>query len=334
MAEIKDKVVTVESLSILHEHNRNTYMPTVDPIGSGTMTINGNGNFSGDVNASSLTINSEVQLVPMGNGLKFVFGSDSNDMVAETYVNATSLSAIHYWTKTSSTGSSSSIVVSADSSAFPKNGEQDGFTYVYQGTLDSVSAEPVIRSITITGNGTYTAPSGVDGYSPVTVNVSSSETSAPTITVDSSGLIRATAGTEYTTKKLSVSDDSDFKAENIKNGVNIFGITGNFVDGGYFSGNVVKAYETSVIIASGTGSIYVTHYDGVKNDNGTVVGSGLANSTRIDSVDDFDEKKEKYIKVASGEIYYLPEDAVVMDTGSSSLKEYTADKANKMFVLA
>ena len=31
--------------------------------------------------------------------------------------------------------------------------------------------EPVIDSLTITENGTYTAPDGVDGYSPVTVNV-------------------------------------------------------------------------------------------------------------------------------------------------------------------
>jgi hypothetical protein len=32
---------------------------------------------------------------------------------------------------------------------------------------------PVIESLSVTTNGTYTAPSGVDGYSPVTVNVPS-----------------------------------------------------------------------------------------------------------------------------------------------------------------
>lgn len=32
-------------------------------------------------------------------------------------------------------------------------------------------AEPIIESLAITENGTYTAPDGVDGYSPVTVNV-------------------------------------------------------------------------------------------------------------------------------------------------------------------
>jgi hypothetical protein len=31
--------------------------------------------------------------------------------------------------------------------------------------------EPVIQPLEVTENGTYTAPDGVDGYSPVTVNV-------------------------------------------------------------------------------------------------------------------------------------------------------------------
>lgn len=73
MAEIKDKVVTVESLSILHEHNKDTYMPIVNPIGSGTMTINGDGNFSGNLNVSSITINSSVKLVPNADGIEIMF---------------------------------------------------------------------------------------------------------------------------------------------------------------------------------------------------------------------------------------------------------------------
>ena len=34
---------------------------------------------------------------------------------------------------------------------------------------------PVIEALSVTTNGTYTAPSGVDGYSPVTVNVPTQE---------------------------------------------------------------------------------------------------------------------------------------------------------------
>ena len=36
----------------------------------------------------------------------------------------------------------------------------------------AVPSTPKIQSLSVTENGTYTAPSGVDGYSPVTVNVS------------------------------------------------------------------------------------------------------------------------------------------------------------------
>lgn len=67
MAGIKDKVVTVESLSALHEYNKDNYMTKVDPVGSGTMTIDG------DVNANSFMIGSNVKLVPTGNALEIVF---------------------------------------------------------------------------------------------------------------------------------------------------------------------------------------------------------------------------------------------------------------------
>lgn len=40
MAEIKDKVVTAESLKTLHEHNKETYMNNVNPVGNGSLSIN------------------------------------------------------------------------------------------------------------------------------------------------------------------------------------------------------------------------------------------------------------------------------------------------------
>lgn len=52
MAEVKDKIVTVESLSALHQHNKDTYMQMVNPTGSGTMT------FDGDISADSIATNS------------------------------------------------------------------------------------------------------------------------------------------------------------------------------------------------------------------------------------------------------------------------------------
>lgn len=73
MAGIKDKVVTVEALSALHEHNKNAYLQNVNPIGSGTMTMDGDANISGDVVVGSLMIGSNVKLVPTGNSLEIVF---------------------------------------------------------------------------------------------------------------------------------------------------------------------------------------------------------------------------------------------------------------------
>lgn len=40
MADIKDKVVTVESLSVLHESNKETYMTKENPTGNGSFSIN------------------------------------------------------------------------------------------------------------------------------------------------------------------------------------------------------------------------------------------------------------------------------------------------------
>ena len=73
MAEIKDKLVTVESLSILHQDNKNVYMSKTDPTGSGTMTMEGNADFSGSVNVGSFMIGSKVKLVPTENSIEIVF---------------------------------------------------------------------------------------------------------------------------------------------------------------------------------------------------------------------------------------------------------------------
>lgn len=73
MAEIKDKVVTVESLSILHEDNKNTFMTKDNPVGNGSMTMNGDANFSGNVDVGSIMIGSKVKLVPTENAIQIVF---------------------------------------------------------------------------------------------------------------------------------------------------------------------------------------------------------------------------------------------------------------------
>ena len=74
MAEVKDKVVTVESLSALHTHNQETYMTSSDPTGVGTMTMTGDGNFSGIMEVGSLKLgNATLEYDSTDGVLKIVF---------------------------------------------------------------------------------------------------------------------------------------------------------------------------------------------------------------------------------------------------------------------
>lgn len=64
MAAVKDKIVTVESLATVKNaidtNNQETYMTKSNPTGTGTMTMTGDGNFSGDIASSSLTLGNAV----------------------------------------------------------------------------------------------------------------------------------------------------------------------------------------------------------------------------------------------------------------------------------
>lgn len=74
MAEVKNKVVTVESLAAVHTHNQETYMTKNDPAGTGTLTMTGDGNFSGVVKASSVQIgNAKLEYDSSDGVLKIVF---------------------------------------------------------------------------------------------------------------------------------------------------------------------------------------------------------------------------------------------------------------------
>ena len=81
MAEVKDKIVTVESLAAVHTHNIDTYMTKSNPTGVGTMTMTGSGNFSGIVNVGSLKIGDATLEYDSTDGvLKIVFGTTEDDV--------------------------------------------------------------------------------------------------------------------------------------------------------------------------------------------------------------------------------------------------------------
>lgn len=77
MAEVKDKVVTVESLAAVNTHNQNTYITKVDPAGSGTLAMTGDGAFTGDVAANTMTLGNAILSYDQSEGaLKISFKTE------------------------------------------------------------------------------------------------------------------------------------------------------------------------------------------------------------------------------------------------------------------
>ena len=69
--------------------------------------------------------------------------------------------------------------------------------------------EPSIESLSVTENGTYTAPSGVDGYSPITVNVPGSGAVVQPLSVNQNGTYNPPSGVDgYAPVTVNVSGGS------------------------------------------------------------------------------------------------------------------------------
>ena len=81
MAEVKDKVVTVESLAAVYNYGQGAYMTKNDPTGTGTLTMTGDSNFSGVVEAGSLKLGDAMLEYDSTDGvLKIVFGTTEDEV--------------------------------------------------------------------------------------------------------------------------------------------------------------------------------------------------------------------------------------------------------------
>lgn len=131
------------------------------------------------------------------------------------------------------------------------------------GTLVTRSAS----DLSVSGK-TVSVPAGIYD-STVLKSVTTATQATPTISVNSSGFITASCtqssgyvsgSTKSATLQLSSSQDADFIASNIKNGVSIFGITGTY--NGDISSYTVTDYD---ILRDNSHTLYVKLPSGFKN---------------------------------------------------------------------
>lgn len=69
----------------------------------------------------------------------------------------------------------------------------DGYSPI---TVNVPQEEPSIQSLSISANGTYNAPADVDGYNPITVNVPQKEPSIQNLSITANGTYTAPSGTD------------------------------------------------------------------------------------------------------------------------------------------
>lgn len=97
----------------------------------------------------------------------------------------------------------------SDTTAVASDVASGKYFYTADGTKTAGTASggsATIQSLSVTQNGTYTAPSGVDGYSPVTVNVSGGGGASPWTLIHSEELTVSTTSTsDSSTKAITLS---------------------------------------------------------------------------------------------------------------------------------
>lgn len=71
--------------------------------------------------------------------------------------------------------------------------------------IRAIETEPVIEALSVTENGSYTAPEGVDGYSPVTVNVPQEDPDLVDVVITENGTYEHSGHDGYDTVTVNVS---------------------------------------------------------------------------------------------------------------------------------
>lgn len=139
--------------------------------------------------------------------------------------------------------------------------------------------------LAITANTSPGSQLDVEDYRYVTVNVSGGGSGhSPSISVANDGTVTATCGGTSTTHTLSSSDDTDFKAANIKTGTNIFGVTGSFTSDANATAADLRSSKTAYVNGNKiTGSM--TEHTTASSDvtitskSGTAIPAGYYNGT-------------------------------------------------------
>ena len=147
------------------------------------------------------------------------------------------------------------------------------------------------------------------------------------------------ASGKYLTGTQTIKGDSNLKAENIKKGVSIFGVSGSLEESSgtqlpddAIAIRIVKNEEASTQVGSGY-NLSVTYGDElIISDSIALAFSGTTKTlSNIADTTDFSVLDDKYIRTGSSasnyKYYYIPDDATFTVSGSSMSKTLTCDKA-------